>query len=225
MMKLLAMFAKLWTPGDVKTRLAAALGPERAAAIQQLFVETLAARFVQTADDRYIVFTPPAAETAFRAVAKDQWRLTPQADGDLGSRMRTFFEAALTQFDRVVLIGSDSPDLPAEFVSNAFVALQSHEVVLGPAQDGGYYLVGAARIAPPIFDEIPWSTARVWPQTIARLRARNCRWHELPAWYDVDEIHDLRALVERLVDTQHREGELARVYHRLQGLLSEGSAE
>ena len=225
MRTLLAMFAKLWTPGQVKTRLAVSLGPERAAAIQRLFVETLATRFGQTADDRLIVFTPPAAETEFRDVVQDRWRLSPQADGDLGYRIRTFFEQALTHFDQVVLIGSDSPDLPAEFVSDAFAALQSHNVVLGPAQDGGYYLVGAARIAPPIFDEVPWSTAQVWPQTIARLRARNCRWHELPAWFDVDEIHDLRALAERLVDTQHREGELARLYHRLQGLLSEGSGE
>jgi uncharacterized protein len=225
MTTLLAMLAKLWTPGHVKTRLAASLGPERAAAIQRLFVETLAARFGQTADDRNIVFMPPAAEKAFLAVAKDRWRLTPQADGDLGSRMRNFFEEALTQFDGVVLIGSDSPDLPVEFANDAFAALESHDVVLGPAQDGGYYLVGAARIVPPIFDEVPWSTAQVWPQTIDRLRARNCRWHELPAWFDVDEIHDLRALAERLVATQHREGELARLYHRLQGLLSEGSAE
>ena len=225
MTKLLAMFAKLWTPGQVKTRLAAALGPERAAAIQRLFVETLADRFGQAADDRLIVFTPPAAEQAFREVANDHWRLSPQADGDLGRRMRTFFEEALRQFDRVVLIGSDSPDLPAEFLDDAFASLQSHNVVLGPAQDGGYYLVGATREAPPIFDGISWSTADVWPQTIARLRARNCRWHELPGWFDVDEMHDLRALVERLKATQHCEGELVRLYRRLQGLLSEGSAE
>src|SRR6476661_243556 len=145
MTTLLGMFAKFWNPGAVKTRLAATLGPDKAAAIHRLFVKTLAARFEQCGDQRAIVFAPAASEMAFRAFAGDRWQLMAQTEGDLGQRMRAFFEHWLCQYERVVLIGSDSPDLPLAFLDQAFAALQTHEVVLGQAHDGGYYLVGVAR--------------------------------------------------------------------------------
>jgi rSAM/selenodomain-associated transferase 1 len=202
MTTVLAMFAKFWQPGAVKTRLAASLGPVRAAAIHRLFVETLMRRFDAVAGERAIVFAPPDAEAALQEVAGDRWRLLPQAAGDLGQRMKVFFAESLARFDRIVLIGSDSPDLPIEYVSQAFEALGTHDVVLGPAQDGGYYLVGAARQVPRIFDGIDWGTARVWEQTLANLRSAARHWHELPSWYDIDDDGSLRALLLNL----NREG-------------------
>jgi rSAM/selenodomain-associated transferase 1 len=195
---LLGMFAKLWQPGQVKTRLAATLGPARAAAVQRLFLLTLAARFAGVADERVLVFAPASAEPAFRAVVAGAWRLAPQAEGDLGARMRRFFDDNLARAQRVVLIGSDSPDLPAEHLKEAFGSLESRDVVLGPAADGGYYLVGAARRVPPIFDDIAWSTPEVWAQTMARLQADGTSWHKLPPWYDVDTQEGLAALLTRL---------------------------
>src|SRR5262245_57500976 len=125
MTSLLAMFAKHWTPGQVKTRLAASLGPARAAAIHRLFVETLVSRLADAADDRVIVFAPAGAREAFGEVAGDRWRLLPQAGGDLGQRMSSFFGEVLSPTGRVVLIGSDSPDLPIDCVGQAFAALES----------------------------------------------------------------------------------------------------
>jgi uncharacterized protein len=212
------MFAKFWSPGAVKTRLAASLGPKRAAAVHRLFVETLIARFGQCGDQRVIVFTPPDRQAAFRDVAAEHWQLMLQTYGDLGQRMRAFFEESLATCERVVLIGSDSPDLPFEHVEQAFAALESHDVVLGPAQDGGYYLIGARRAVPQIFADIAWGTDRVWMQTIERLHETSSGWHELPIWFDVDDEAALQALLGRIGNTQDRQ--LHRFQARLEALLS-----
>jgi rSAM/selenodomain-associated transferase 1 len=198
MTTLLAMFAKFWQPGAVKTRLAASLGPVRAAAIHRLFVETLVRRFDAVADERVIAFAPPEAVDAFQGIVGDRWKLAQQATGDLGRRMKAFFAQSLARYERVVLIGSDSPDLPNEYVTQAIEALESHDVVLGPATDGGYYLVGVARQLPEIFDGIDWGTAQVWEQTLAHLRTVPRRWHELPGWYDIDHERSLHALLFNL---------------------------
>ena len=194
MTTLLGMFAKHWTPGLVKTRLAAALGERTAAEVHRLFVQTLLNRFQDVADFRVLAFDPPANESRFQAAAGPSWELRPQGRGDLGARMAAFFEVGLARCHRVVLIGSDSPDLPISYVDEAFEALQSADVVLGPADDGGYYLVGATGGVPPIFSSISWSTAEVWPQTIARLSEAGLRWQTLPQWYDVDTGDDLLRL-------------------------------
>jgi uncharacterized protein len=218
------MFTKFWTPGEVKTRLAASLGPERSAAIHRLFVETLIDRFGSVADERVVALTPRGAGRAFADLIGPQWQVVTQAEGDLGCRMRAFFHQSLAHFDRVVLIGSDSPDLPAEHVEEAFRALESHDVVLGPTSDGGYYLVGAARQTSPIFDGIDWSTDRVWGQTIERLRATACKWQALPSWFDVDDHDGLDSLLGRLARGSNSDSRLAALHQSLQGLLSERAA-
>ena len=195
MSTLLGMFAKYWQPGQVKTRLARTVGFEKAALIHQAFVETLLARFDSMADSRIVLFAPPTAQPHFREMVSRPWRLAPQTAGDLGCRMRNFFEGALTEFDRIVLIGSDSPDLPVEFVADALEALRTFDVALGPTTDGGYYLVGAARRVPPIFEGLDWSTPAVWSQTTGHLQAAQIAWHELPGWYDVDDEVGLRAVL------------------------------
>ena len=195
---LLGMFAKHWEPGKVKTRLAATLGESHAAMFHALCVATLADRLASVGDRRVLAFAPAQAEQAFRCVARDRWEVVPQSEGDLGSRMQAFFATALAGAERVVLIGSDSPDLPREYIAGAFDALETRDVVLGPAGDGGYYLLGAARRVPPLFDGIAWSSPQVWPQTIARLEAAGIAWHELPPWHDVDDEAGLTDLASRL---------------------------
>lgn len=218
---LLGIFAKYWQPGQVKTRLAATIGDQRAAAIHRLFVESLLARFGNVADQRLIAFAPAAAERAFRELAGKAWQVAPQTTGDLGERMQHFFAAAMERAERVVLIGADSPDLPIEYIEQAFAALHAHDVVLGPAHDGGYYLVGAAGHVPPIFESVAWSTDRVWPQTLARLAAAGCRWHALPPWHDVDDHAGLTALIDRLVAAEADAAGYAALAAALQSCLAE----
>lgn len=193
----LGMFAKHWQPGEVKTRLAASIGHESAASLQRLFVQTLLCRFRNMADRRVLCFTPPEAADSFRQLDLASWTLEPQASGNLGTRMQRYFASGLSAAKppRTILIGSDSPDLPLEYLQEALDKLREVPVVLGPTTDGGYYLIGLSQTVPPIFDDIPWSTSAVWPQTTARLTAAGIPYHVLPGWYDVDDESGLNALL------------------------------
>lgn len=212
------MFAKYWEPGKVKTRLASEIGAERAATIHKLFVEVLARRFAAVGDRRVLSFSPPGCEETMREVAAGAWRLEPQAAGDLGERMRTFFETSVSGGSRVVLIGSDSPDMPLEYVHEAFEALATHDVVLGRADDGGYYLLGMAGQVAPIFSGIAWSTPDVWAQTTAILESKHTSWHSLPPWYDVDNLSSLKILLANLKTQVPTDPHLARLQADLESL-------
>jgi rSAM/selenodomain-associated transferase 1 len=216
---LLGIFAKHWEPGTVKTRLAATIGYERAAAVQRAFLETLLARMRPCSTLRRLVITPSEKMAAFREVSGDDWSLEAQSDGDLGRRIHTFFESHLKQAERILLIGSDSPDLPCRLVQQAFDLLASQDLVLGPAADGGYYLVGVANRLSPIFEGIPWSTPEVWQRTIERLQATATAWHALPPWYDVDDEKSLHHLLDNLRLEREHDSHLARLDDRLQEIL------
>ncbi|HEX5102316.1 MAG TPA: TIGR04282 family arsenosugar biosynthesis glycosyltransferase [Pirellulaceae bacterium] len=225
MKSLLGMFAKLWEPGQVKTRLAASTGDNPAAEIHRAFVETLATRLAGAADLCRLCYAPASAAEGFANFAQLGWQLTPQFAGDLGRRMRQFFETSLAAAERVVLIGSDSPDLPAVYIAEAFESLRSCPVVLGPAADGGYYLIGASRQVPPVFEGIAWSTSNVWRQTVERLQSAGMKWHELPVWYDVDDDQSLNALLLRLQSEGQTDHALADLRERLTALLNRRPAE
>ncbi|RIK77526.1 MAG: glycosyltransferase [Planctomycetota bacterium] len=189
---LLAVFAKYWEPGQVKTRLAASVGNERAAAYYRKFLATTLRRFESVADTRMVVFTPANRRDDFTALAGPAWELMPQCDGDLGNRLRSFLEATLNRVARrVVILGADSPTLPLEYVQEALGRLATHSVVLGPSEDGGYYLLGASGAVPPIFDNMPWSDSTLLEATLDRLCQRDVASHLLGTWYDVDDAESL----------------------------------
>lgn len=195
----LGVFSKYWQPGQVKTRLAIAVGNESAAALHREFLLTTLQRFVDQAENCCVVYTPSEHALDFQSLAGPRWHLDPQATGDLGQRMQHFFDSAFAAgAERVVIIGADTPTLPLEYVRRAFRQLREADVALGPTTDGGYYLIGAAAQTPPIFAGIAWSTSQVWRQTTEILESRNIRWAELPGWYDVDEQADLDRLDREL---------------------------
>ena len=202
-MRCLGLFAKYWQPGRVKSRLAESIGAAPAADLYQTFRATLLGRLAGSADRRVLAYTPAERHDRFHQLLAEtmpeSWTLEPQPAGDLGARMRRFFDTAFAAgASHVVLIGSDSPNLPIPFVDQAFVALEQSPVVLGPTTDGGYYLVGARDATPPIFDEIAWSSPSVWQQTVDRLDALSITYRSLPRWYDVDDLTDLRRLSDDL---------------------------
>ena len=192
----LGIFAKYWQAGAVKTRLAADIGPEAAAAIHRECVHVLLERLAKVRCGCHVLaFSPIGSQDAFRMLAGDVWKLHSQSDGDLGVRMRAYFEQSFQSgARRVVLLGSDSPTIPIEYVEGAIELLRDFPVVLGPSEDGGYYLIGAKEVAPNIFDDIKWSTDEVWSQTVARLDQLGISFGQLPVWYDVDVLEDLRRL-------------------------------
>jgi glycosyltransferase A (GT-A) superfamily protein (DUF2064 family) len=138
---------------------------------------------------------PGAVKTRLAAEPSSEF---PQREGDLGQRMAAFFaEQFVAGADRVVLIGTDSPTLGRSLIERAFHELNSVDVVLGPATDGGYYLIGCAGRVPPLFGGIAWGSSRVLQETIACLPA-SYRLALLPPWYDVDTLDDWRALCGHL---------------------------
>ncbi|MCY2993337.1 MAG: TIGR04282 family arsenosugar biosynthesis glycosyltransferase [Planctomycetota bacterium] len=198
-MKQLAIFAKYWEPGQVKTRLAAAIGYREASRLYQAFLTTLLRRFAKSAEQAVLVYTPLERRAEFAHIAGKAWELRPQEEGDLGQRMARYFSAALRAgANRVVLIGSDSPHVPSEYIAQAFDALNESPVVLGPTSDGGYYLVGASGAVPPIFSGVAWSSPAVWSQTLRLLEQAGCPFAVLPEWYDVDQVDDLVRLQDEL---------------------------
>ena len=187
----LAVFAKAPVPGQVKTRLRPALSDEQAARLAAAFLrDTLgkAARLgppvtVTFAGDRALLepFAPPLA----------CW--TDQGGGDLGARLARVPAPCL-------LLGADSPHLPLAYIQDALAAIPTHDVVLGPAADGGYYLLGLRAPQPALFGGIAWSTGEVLAQTLAKAAALGLSIHQTPPWYDLDTPADLRRLARDLAD-------------------------
>jgi rSAM/selenodomain-associated transferase 1 len=130
----------------------------------------------------------------------DHYLFRPQNGENLGERMKTcFMEVLAMGFKRVILIGSDLPDLPLEFIEEAFNALQNNDAVIGPALDGGYYLIGFKdkAFSPLVFDGIPWSTERVFDETMKVLKQERLKVYTLQALRDIDTIEDLKYLLGR----------------------------
>lgn len=217
----LAMFAKYWEPGRVKTRLAASIGAPAASRLYRRFVLTLVQRFADVGQRRVLAYTPAERRPEFETIATDRWRLAAQAGGDLGQRMQAYFADAFRGgATRVVLIGSDSPNLPVAVVNEAFQRLAQVSVVLGPAEDGGYYLVGAVGCIPPIFAGIRWSSPQVWPQTVDRLRAAGCAYGVLPPWYDVDDLTSLRRMLRDLTRQAPSDGPLGELREEVSRIIA-----
>jgi hypothetical protein len=195
----LGLFAKWPQPGAVKTRLAAESSPDWAARVAEAFLHDLMERLLAVDVQRVLAFAPREAEAGFADLARGRFILTPQGDGDLGQRMKAFLsEQFHADAEAVVLLGTDSPTVPLAYVEQAFRALEQADVVLGPAQDGGYYLLGCTRRLPPLFENITWSSPRVLAETVARLSDPAWRLALLPPWYDIDTLADWQMLCGHL---------------------------
>ena len=185
------VFVRAPERGRVKTRLAAALGDDGALRVYRRLAEHTVHEARAAGGELRIHFTPAEREAEVRAWLGDAVYI-PQAAGDLGTRMEAAFRAAFDAgAERVVIIGSDLPDLSAALLRRAFDALASHAAVLGPARDGGYYLLGMTSLIPGVFHDIPWSTGTVLALTLERLRAAGIEPALLDTLTDVDEVEDL----------------------------------
>jgi hypothetical protein len=207
------LFVKLPAPGRAKTRLGRAVGVDAAADLSRAFTEAALERYRAADRSPVICFTPENSEGAVRDWLGHGLEYRPQHGADLGERMENAFREA---FERgahaAILAGTDVPDLEPERLLEAERALRGNDAVLGPAEDGGYHLIGLTRrgFSPDLFRDVPWSTPRVLPRTLARLTARGMAVHQLPTCADVDELADLRALARRL-DPRGPHARLARL--------------
>ncbi len=200
-------------PGEVKTRLAAVIGSRAAADLYASFLLDLAGVLRSGPLPFRFVFSPPDREAALRQrLGAGVYRA--QEGGDLGERMKNAFITAFDSgFSRAVLIGSDSPDLPPSRPAEAIELLGRNDAVLGPAHDGGYYLVGFTRrgFVPEAFSGPCWGADTVFRDTLAILARKKARVGLLPPFWDVDTFDDVKALARRGSAGPHTAAALARL--------------
>lgn len=206
------LFAKKPTPGAVKTRLQSHLSARDAARLYEaLLLDCATALHATTAAVKVVAFAPADAEEALCTLLTPigVFEYVPQLGADLGQRMEGLMQWAFARgAERVVLVGSDSPSLPAAYIDEGLALLREKEVVLGPSTDGGYYLVGRQKGESRIFQDVNWSTGKVLEQTLVRLGQQTLGL--LPPWYDVDtpaEAGFLKAHLEALERAGNTQGQ------------------
>jgi rSAM/selenodomain-associated transferase 1 len=194
----LLIFAKVPLPGLAKTRLIPALGAEGAAALQQRLIRLTLVTAAQSGLATELWCHPDCDQPFFAACgAEFAVELRRQQGADLGERMHHAF---VTADAPALLIGTDCPALSAQDLCAAAAALNAdHDAVLGPAADGGYYLIGLRRPQPALFHAMPWGTDAVLALTRTRLHAVGLCWHELPLHHDIDTPDDLVHLPKELL--------------------------
>ena len=214
MRRALVVVGKPPEPGRAKTRLVPPLSESEAAEVAWAFAQDTCATALRLGWEQVSFVYPPGSLELLSTLGVT---LVPQRGKGLGDALAGAF-AEHVEFDQTVLIGSDTPDLPMELLEEASRRLSGPDtdVVIGPAADGGYYLLGMRRPHPRLFEGIAWSTERVYAQTLARAEALGLRTAVLPAWADVDTPDDLRRLEAAL---RHAPQTVAvstrRVLHRL----------
>ncbi len=196
MNRTLIIFVKAPVAGRVKTRLARDLGPGRAAAIFRHLTTQTVAEAAKGDWRTLLAIDPPAAIGGFSTVWPPRYGRMVQSRGDLGERMKTAFDAAPT--GPVVIIGADAPGLRARHIRRAFHALAGADVVFGPSEDGGYWLVGLSRrrTADGIFHRVRWSTKHALKDSIASL-PKGFRVAMIGRLRDIDDVKDLRSVGPR----------------------------
>jgi uncharacterized protein len=181
----LVLFARFPTPGVAKTRLIPALGARGAADVHRRLTERTVQILLATGLAVEIRYTGGTAQD-FAGWLGDGITLVEQAEGDLSDKLIAAIEPT-----PVIFFGADTPELSVDHVHAAVAAMRSNPVVIGPAGDGGYYLIGLTAPLRFLFEAMPWSTEQVYPETLARLRARSIEPANLDVLNDCDRPEDL----------------------------------
>ena len=194
---LLIIFVKAPRRGAVKTRIADAIGAQAACDAYLALVEVLIGN-LRTLPNVQVRYTPDDALLEIPNWLQPTWTSDAQGQGDLGERLkRAFKDAFATGAERIVIIGSDCPEVNEQDIQSAWAALEDHDVVLGPAEDGGYWLIGLRAEQRALFENISWSTNAVFEQTVARANSANLSIDLLRKLHDIDTIDDLKRFQAR----------------------------
>jgi rSAM/selenodomain-associated transferase 1 len=202
----LIVFIKYPQPGQVKSRLAKDFDGDFAAGLYKAFALDILECAMRGDWQLQVFFYPPEKETEIKKLFGNDHEYRPQRGADLGARMKNAFADCFSEgFKSIALIGSDFPDLPLKIIEDAFAVLDSpSDAVIGPAADGGYYLIGFRynTFLPAIFEGITWGSPLVLEETIRMLKAKNHTPQLTGEWHDIDTRDDLLGLIERNKETE-----------------------
>jgi len=187
--------------GKVKTRLQPFLTVQQSAEISVCFLQDTEAKAKTVTQKLIIAFSPIEKKNLLTDILQTEPILVEQKGENLGERMFHAFEFAfLNDSDAVVMIGTDSPTVPAEFIKRAFAFLETKaDAVLGKTKDGGFYLIGLRKLDERIFENVEWSSPKTFEQTRRNIENLNLSLSEIPVWYDVDTPEDLKILKKELM--------------------------
>lgn len=196
------IFCKTPAAGQSKTRLSPPLSPEECASLSACFIRDIASTIDEVAREGgatgYAVYTPAGSEAALRALLPQSFQLLLQCEGDFGTRIAMAARELLARYAGVILVNADSPTLPASILRAAIDATRRGGVVLSPALDGGYTLIGLSELPEHLLAGIPWSTSQVHQRTVARAQEFGLAVTNVPGWYDVDDAESLALLRREL---------------------------
>ncbi len=196
-------YVKFPEAGQVKTRLARDIGDAHAVELYRCFILDMLDSFAQLPQQVFICYAPEEAEQQFKEWLGETYLYMPQAGRDLGTRMRNSFQEAFDcGFQHVCIIGSDLPDLPDQYVTEAFERLHSFDSIIGPSHDGGYYLLGFRNetFFPEIFQDISWSQSSVYMETIKKFTQQKTNFFTLAPWDDIDNLQELQQWDQQQTD-------------------------
>jgi rSAM/selenodomain-associated transferase 1 len=193
----IAVMAKQPEPGKVKTRLCPPLTPREAADLYSAFLlDTVGLASGVPEADLFLAYDPHAARKFFSRLFPRPVECIPQGTGDLGNRLSRVSRRLFSRgYRKLAIVASDTPHLPQECIQRAFNRLDETDVVLGPCDDGGYYLIGSRVYAPALFEGVAWSTSAVLERTTVWAEDAGLTWGVLPSCYDIDTMEDLVRLV------------------------------
>lgn len=194
------IFVKYPERGKVKTRLASAINAEHASEIYKCFVLDTLGKIKGMGIETIINYMPSGCKREFEKWLGGEYQFEAQHGHELGERMKNAFLSSFERgFKKVLLVGTDVPDAPEEYISEGLKRLGDYGAVIGPSEDGGYYLIGFSKegFRASVFEGMSWSRPEVFAETIERLAKAGVKHYVLPVWSDVDTVEDLKELMER----------------------------
>jgi uncharacterized protein len=214
------IMAKVPEAGKVKTRLQPFLTPAQSAELAECLLQDTINKAKSFRNKLIIAYSPPEKSNFFERF--DDLNLVVQIGENLGERMFNAFDFTFaSDLDSVVMIGTDSPTFPPEFIEKAFEYLQQNEAVLGATEDGGFYLIGLRKSDKRIFENVEWSSAKTFEQTKNNLLKIGFDLAELPVWYDIDNSADLLRLHDEFSQSETAQKTAPETFRWLKAFLPE----
>ena len=200
-------YVKYPIKGHVKSRLNPKVPPEKSTSLYRNFVDDILLTLNKTLLSIIICYEPSNHILQFHQWLGNNYTFYPQIGNDLGQRLENGFHQGFSDgYKKLLVIGSDSPDLSTSMIQNAMDQLENNDAIIGPSTDGGYYILGlkAESYKPDIFHDIQWSTEHVFTETLNRLHQHKLKIKILPKWYDIDTYEDLYDLYTRNLKTSFK---------------------